>query len=147
MSCERNPGSEDNYCGAKSEMMNLPIFTYMQNVQVGQYLLEVPLKCTGKLSVFAYSFLQNTVVSVRPSILQANADHLCFISSLCQYNELECDYIEKQQNFSNAQWSSLITNPQVSRIVLFGIPMVTQVILCGLWATVFHSVACMVRNV
>lgn len=38
LTCERNPGSEENYCGAKGEMINLPAFTYMQTVQVSTCL-------------------------------------------------------------------------------------------------------------
>lgn len=38
LSCERNPGSEENYCGAKGEMVNLPVFTYIQTVQVSTHL-------------------------------------------------------------------------------------------------------------
>lgn len=38
LSCEGNRGSEENDCGAKGEMINLPIFTYMQSIQVSTCL-------------------------------------------------------------------------------------------------------------
>lgn len=55
LSCEGNPGSEENYCGDKGKMTNLPIFTDMQTVQICT-CLRYHLNVFGNF-VFAYSFL------------------------------------------------------------------------------------------